>query len=184
MIQQADLRTKSDAELLQIWRDQVDYREDVIDWVKNEIAQRNLDSTAVHVETLEEKDQAETTRETFKWLLLLAAFQGIFGFVILLLAATAAFSETGFFLPFSLLGMIIGGLLVAIAVGVAKRRKWAFTASMILWGINAGLNALVFFAALTRVQGEPAVLGMSVFRIIISFLFARAYSRMRETCKN
>lgn len=182
MLQPADLKAKSDAELLQIWRDQVDYREDVVAWVEHEIAERKLDTASVHVDTIEEKVQAETTQEKFKGLLLLAIFQGICGFVTFLMAAVAAFSETGVILWMAFLLMAVGGLLVGIAVGVLKRQRWAFTASMILWGFTAALDALTFLTALTRIQGEPAVLGMLVLRFIISILLARAYFRMRDKC--
>jgi len=189
MIQASDLKAKTDNELLQIWRDQVDYREDVIAWVKDEIAQRSLDTSAVHVDTLDEKLQSEKSAGTFNWLLLVATLQAVAGFAIIVLALSGiskmdrSSGERGLALAMSILPISIGALLIAIAVGVAKRRKWAFTAAMVVWTFSAALYTLVFLAALTRIEGEPLVVGVIILHIIISAFFARAYHRMRATCK-
>ena len=50
-----------DAELVQVWREQLDYREDVVGWVSAEIQRRGLDVENVPVMTVE--DQARREKE-------------------------------------------------------------------------------------------------------------------------
>ncbi|HUS37653.1 MAG TPA: hypothetical protein VM680_20055 [Verrucomicrobiae bacterium] len=184
MIQKGDVRTKTDVELLQIWREQIDYREDVVAWVKDEIAVRNLDTSSLHIDTLDEKLKSESLAGTFKWLLIVAVFQGLMGIEVIFAGASALIDAIktsrgfGFSMAFPVVGIALGSLLTALAVGVAKRRKWAFTGSFVLCVLNIAFLLLLLRYALT----EPFVLVVVIFHIVTSGLLARCYLRMRRTC--
>src|SRR3954469_5540604 len=79
MIQQPDLKAKTDAELLQIWRNQVDYRDDVVAWAKDEIDHRRLETANVQVETIEDRIVVDKNRTAFNAVKFAAVIHCLFG---------------------------------------------------------------------------------------------------------
>jgi hypothetical protein len=89
MISKIDISGKSDAELLEIWQNQVDYREDVVEFVSAEIGRRGLSTEDVQLLTVEDQARREEQWHSsvraigpmVKW--------GVIGLVLLLGGLTA-----------------------------------------------------------------------------------------------
>jgi hypothetical protein len=75
---QTEICTKTDAELVEIWRSQLDYREDVVEWVGAEIARRGLNTEHVQLMTVEDQARREQNwHSSVRALMPMVKFAGI-----------------------------------------------------------------------------------------------------------
>ena len=98
MITESDVRAKPDDELLDIWANQLEYVQEMIPWVKDEIERRHLDTSHIHVRTPDEIRADEEKESDRNFVRMVTWGQGVF--VLLLLSVSlclATFSLSSLF---------------------------------------------------------------------------------------
>lgn len=195
MINDADIRAKTDAELLDIWANQTDYVGEVVEWVRQEIERRSLDVGAIHVRTAEEVNQERELSDTLRIVRGLTAVQAVGGIVFLAVALsilrenpsnhldqTEQHQSLG--LPALLLG--IGVLFIVYAIGVWRRKRWALVSGFVVYSLATIFNLLgvifVGFVLFTsKRSGVSVFLVLSLLDTMLTASLASMFNQLRKT---
>ncbi|MGB6197997.1 MAG: hypothetical protein WA871_11495 [Candidatus Acidiferrales bacterium] len=155
MVSEAQVRAKTDSELLEIWTNQKDYIIEMVTRVKTEIERRNLDTTGIHVITVEEVEKKKAAAQAlseFKQARGAAVFQGALGLFMLWLFFDTFSSDEPLVVPISL---IVAALLqIFFAVGVWRRKRWAFTSGVVLYTLITAFNLVGTIVTALDVSGD------------------------------
>lgn len=195
MINEADVRAKSDDELMEIWSNQIDYVPQLIEWVRAEIERRKLDISAVPVRTPQEAERKREVRRSFTDVRLLTFGQAITGllffgmaFVSLLEASSPGPSHASdtLGLTSAFLFALFGLFLFAYAIGVWKRKKWAFGSGLFIYIVITAINALLFAlgAISALVERDTSNMGALLATLIFTVITARIASKYNFLRKN
>ena len=181
MITEAEVKAKPENELLEIWANQNDYLPEVVKWVKEEIGRRGLDTSGIHVPTAEEiKEQGEVLRD-INSVRILIFFQVCAAAFLIFLVMVSGFEGM---LPWVLLFWAI--LLVVLAMGLWKRKRWAIISGLILQCLATAGNLLgtASTCLMTFQSDKPAqAAGGVLFAALltgISATLAVMYNRLRK----
>lgn len=132
MINEADIKAKTDGELLEIWANQNEYRSEIVEWVKTEIETRRLDTSGIHVRTAEDIKQDTEVSSSFAFVRILAILQVGTG-LLLFLAGYSSLKEEGFVGP----ALLSAGILcIVFAIAVWRGKRWAFVLGFFLYTLN------------------------------------------------
>lgn len=173
MITEAQVKAKTDSELLEIWGHQNDYIAEMVTCVKAEIERRNLDTSGIHVITPEEtekkKEEAQTKSDR-GWARGTALLIGVTG----LATIGNAFSLNG---GEQLVVAGLGLLLLFASVGVWMGKRWGLISGLIFYALGAAGSAsdLVFNAVRTkRIYGHVRPPDMTDIWVTIVCVFMAA----------
>ncbi len=175
---EADVRSKEDSELLDIWTNQGDYRGDVVEWVKAEIGKRQLDISHVHVRTAEEAAKDREARDTRQ--LLRRGALGNAGLGVLALFVSRFTDD----LVGLAIWLAIGLILIIFAIGLWTHQRWALFGGLVFYALATIFNCTVTVANASRVlKGEDASgpLAFSVVGIVLSATFAWWFNALRKS---
>jgi hypothetical protein len=195
MINENDVRSKSDDELLNIWANQNDYVPEIIPWVKDEIDRRHLDTSGIHVRTEDEIKDEEERDSDRSFVQMVSLMQGITGLILLLftipmiverLSENLRNQTEELRIGIPLVMLILGLLLIIYAIGVWKERKWALLSGLILysiitiWNIVATtINGLMFFEH-SNIKGTAMSFAFSIGFTFVSVCLVLAFNRLRK----
>jgi hypothetical protein len=145
VVTEADVKTKTNEELLDIWKNQHGYIPELVTWVKTEIDRRQLDITHIHVQTSDEfKQELQISNEVY-FVRYLSIFQIVIGGAIVLFSIFAVYPllfhlEDISLMIVPLVIFIIGSLILYFGISLIRIKKWACYTGGIFYCILAVLN--------------------------------------------
>jgi hypothetical protein len=154
MVSETEVRAKTDSELLEIWANQKDYIAEMVTRVNSEIERRNLDISGIHITTakeVEDKKEAAQVSWEVKKARGAALFQGAVGLFMVWVAFYTHSSEELLVVPISILAAAM--LLIFVAVGVWRGKRWAFTSGVVLYTLATALNILATILTMLAIWG-------------------------------
>jgi hypothetical protein len=169
MVSEAQVRAKTDSELLEIWTNQKDYITEMVTRVQAEIERRNLDTSGIHVITIEEVEKKKAAAQAlseFKQARAAALFQAAVGLFMLWSSFDTFSSNEPLVVPISLL--VAALLQIFFAVGVWKRKRWAFTSGVVLYTMITAFNLIGTILTALDVSGD-----LKPANVAGSFLFQK-----------
>jgi hypothetical protein len=143
MISETEVKAKEDSELLEIWANQNDYVAEMVTLVKTEIKRRNLDTSGIHVPTVEEKKEAREASSNFT-LARQVAFGTAWGGLLLVCAVLLSRLDPDVNLggTVEITVLAVGVLLIVYAVGVWRGKRWAFASGVFVYTLITAFNIL------------------------------------------
>ena len=189
MVTENDIRAKADEEILSMWAAQHDYIPKVVEWVNTEIDRRQLDTSGIHVRTMdeiEEEMERESDRNFVRMFSFLQGVSGIFLLVFGIFSIIEQLNEIEPEIVGPLIMLLVGLLLTIYAIGVWKEKKWAIISGLILCLIASISNAaFTIIIGLGFLSGYATFIsfGWSVAWTFISICLLLAFNRMRKSKK-
>jgi hypothetical protein len=189
MVTENDIRAKADEEILSMWAAQHDYIPEVVELVKVEIDRRQLDTSVIHVRTMdeiEEEMKIESDRNFIRMFSFLQGAGGIFLLVIGISDIQEQLNEIEPELVGPLIMLLVGLLLIIYAISVWKEKKWAIISGLILCLIASISNAVfTIIIGLGFLIGYATLISLvwSIAWTFISICLLLAFNRMRKSKK-
>jgi len=192
MVTEAEIRAKTDEELLSMLAEQHGYLPEVVTWVKGEIERRQLDTSGVHVHTQDEMKEEEEMESDRDFVRMVSYIQGALGIFLLALGVPAIIDELTEYFRYqteldifgNLVVLLVGMLLTIYAIGVWRENKWAIISGLILYLIASISNIIattIYGWAFLSGDGTLIRFGWAGAVTFISICLFFAFNRIRKS---